>query len=310
MITSIREHKIINGFTRPKHPFQVFTMIFFIQLLCCVSIAIVPITDLLVQIILASFFYFLALMIFFYAFKTSYIDPTDDLIIQQRNGLNVVQDQELYDYFCQYCDSYVSGTTKHCKVCERCVSDFDHHCKWLNNCIGKKNYQEFFKLLVFVSLFGINFIVFAIFSYFFQSPRMMIWIWINVGLVGLLFILNFNLMIFHFWLKFQGITTYSWIIQNRQKKFSQQVQIETPQKFCCSSKKTKKTQVNPNIEQEEDENENQKQKNEIKQNDEQSQIKKQNVEIEGDSDSIQDKNSKRKCSSHTINPQINSQLQD
>ncbi|CAD8153264.1 unnamed protein product [Paramecium octaurelia] len=308
MITSNREHKIVNGFTRPKHPFQVFTMIFFIQLMCCVSIAIVPITDLIVQIILASFFYFLALMIFFYAFKTSYIDPTDDLIIQQRSGLNIPLDQELYDYFCQFCDSYVSGTTKHCKVCERCVSDFDHHCKWLNNCIGKKNYQEFFKLLVLVSLFGITFTIFAIFSYFFQSPRMMIWIWINVGLVGLLFILNFNLMIFHFWLKFKGITTYSWIMQNRQKKFQQQVQIETPQRFCCSSKKVRKAQVNPNLDQEEDEN--QRQNIEMKQNDEQSQIKQQNVEIEGDSDSIQDKNSKRKCSSHTINPQINSQIQD
>ncbi|CAD8063294.1 unnamed protein product [Paramecium sonneborni] len=316
MITNTREHKIINGFTRPKHPFQVFTLIFFIQLLCCVSIAIIPITNLIVQvrkfvnqIILASLFYFLAFMIFIYAFKTSYIDPTDDLIIQQRNGLNNGQEQELYDYFCQYCDSYVSGTTKHCKVCERCVSDFDHHCKWLNNCVGKKNYKEFFKLLVFVSLFGVIFIIFAVFSYFFESPKMMIWIWINLGLVSLLFMLNFNLMIFHFWLKFKGITTYAWIMQNRQQRFQQQVQIETPQRFCCSSKKTKRAQVNPRLDQEDDQNNN-KQKIEIKSNEEQSQIKQQNVEIEGDSDSIPDKNSKRKCSSHTINPQINSQLQD
>ncbi|CAD8057155.1 unnamed protein product [Paramecium primaurelia] len=236
--------------------------------------------------------------------------PTQiQLMIQQSHKEMDQIYQELYDYFCQFCDSYVSGTTKHCKVCERCVSDFDHHCKWLNNCIGKKNYQEFFKLLVFVSLFGITFIIFAIFSFFFESPQMMIWIWINVGLVSILFLLNFNLMIFHFWLKFKGITTYAWIMQNRQRNFQQQqVQIETPPRFCCGSKKLRKTQVNPRIDEEDDEN---KQQNiEVKQNDQQSQIKQQNVEIEGDSDSIPDKNSKRKCSSHTINPQINSQLQD
>ncbi|CAD8067198.1 unnamed protein product [Paramecium sonneborni] len=316
MITNIREHKIINGFTRPKHPYQVFTIIFFAQLFCCVSIAILPITNLLFQvrnivkqIILASLFYFLALMIFIYGFKTSYIDPTDDIIIQYRKGLNNGQDQELYDYFCQHCDCYVSVTTKHCKVCERCVQDFDHHCKWLNNCVGKKNYEEFFRLLVFVSLFGVTFIIFAVFSYFFETPQIMIWIWINVTLVSLFFLLNFNLMIFHFWLKFKGITTYKWIMQNRQKRFQQQIQNEIPNRFFCSLKKNKKTQVNPRLDQEE--NQSNKQQNiEIKQNEEQCQIKQQNVEIEADFDSIHHKNSKRKFSSHTINPQINSQLQD
>lgn len=33
------------------------------------------------KIILAIIFYFLAVMIFYYAFLTSYIDPTDDRII-------------------------------------------------------------------------------------------------------------------------------------------------------------------------------------------------------------------------------------
>ncbi|KAJ9709395.1 hypothetical protein PVL29_001055 [Vitis rotundifolia] len=38
--------------------------------------------------------------------------------------------------------------SKHCRVCDKCVDHFDHHCRWLNNCIGKKNYRQFFALMV------------------------------------------------------------------------------------------------------------------------------------------------------------------
>ncbi|CAD8064018.1 unnamed protein product [Paramecium sonneborni] len=307
MNTIEKEYKTINGFTRPKHPFQLFTIVFFIQLLCCVSIAILPITSWLVQIILASLFYFFSIMIFYYAFITSLIDPTDDLIIQSKRGQNIEMEQELYDFYCSFCDSYVSSTTKHCRVCERCVSDFDHHCKWLNNCVGKKNYPQFFKLLIFVSLFGVTFIIFALFSIAFQTPSMIIWIWINVGLVAILFLLNFNLMSFHFWLKYQGVTTYAFIIQNRQKK-SQEVAIETPQKFCCSTKKNQMAQVVPK--QDVTQGEEQLYKNEIIQNEPQTDIKQQNVEIEGDGESVHDNGTKRKNSFHTVNSQVNNQIQE
>ncbi|CAK65791.1 unnamed protein product (macronuclear) [Paramecium tetraurelia] len=307
MNTTEKEYRTINGFTRPKHPFQIFTIVFFIEIMCCVSIAIVPITNLLVQIILACFFYFFSIMIFYYAFKTSYIDPTDDYIIKSRRGQSFENEIELYDFFCSYCDSYVSSTTKHCRVCERCVSDFDHHCKWLNNCIGKKNYREFFKLLIFVSLFGITFVIFGMFSISFQSPKMFIWILVNVGLVAILFLLNFNLMFFHFWLKYQGVTTYAFIIQKRQKK-SQEVPVETPQKFCCSTKKTRVAQVNPK--QDFTQGDEQVGKNEVIQNEPPTDVKQQNVEIEGDAESVPDNPQKRKNSSHTINSQINNQIQE
>ncbi|MFQ6648972.1 hypothetical protein Gotur_021213 [Gossypium turneri] len=38
--------------------------------------------------------------------------------------------------------------SKHCRVCDKCVNHFDHHCRWLNNCIGKRNYRQFFTLMV------------------------------------------------------------------------------------------------------------------------------------------------------------------
>ena len=45
----------------------------------------------------------------------------------------------------------------------RCVRNFDHHCKWLNNCIGERNYREFFRLLISVSLFSASYILFSLY---------------------------------------------------------------------------------------------------------------------------------------------------
>ncbi|XP_031386245.1 probable protein S-acyltransferase 22 isoform X2 [Punica granatum] len=51
-------------------------------------------------------------------------------------------------FYCSLCEVEVSKFSKHCRVCDKCVDNFDHHCRWLNNCIGKKNYRQFFTLMV------------------------------------------------------------------------------------------------------------------------------------------------------------------
>ena len=42
----------------------------------------------------------------------------------------------------------MSAGSKHCRRCDKCVADFDHHCVFLNNCIGGRNYPWFFGSLV------------------------------------------------------------------------------------------------------------------------------------------------------------------
>ncbi|CAK8577280.1 unnamed protein product [Lathyrus sativus] len=51
-------------------------------------------------------------------------------------------------FYCSLCEVEVFKYSKHCRVCDKCVNHFDHHCRWLNNCIGKKNYRQFFSLMV------------------------------------------------------------------------------------------------------------------------------------------------------------------
>ncbi|GMP58613.1 hypothetical protein CsSME_00022216 [Camellia sinensis var. sinensis] len=51
-------------------------------------------------------------------------------------------------FYCSLCEVEVVKYSKHCRVCDKCVDRFDHHCRWLNNCIGKRNYRQFFTLMV------------------------------------------------------------------------------------------------------------------------------------------------------------------
>lgn len=114
----------------------------------------------------------------------------------------------------------------------RCVNEFDHHCKWLNNCIGKENYNIFFALITsvfFNSLIYTCFIayslantyntemnpkLFAGFSYS-QYVTMKVASWIFGIIVGILGILDFNLLLFHSWLSYHKLTTYEYIINSR-----------------------------------------------------------------------------------------------
>lgn len=52
-------------------------------------------------------------------------------------------------FYCSLCEVEVFKYSKHCRVCDKCVDHFDHHCRWVNNCIGKRNYRQFFTLMVF-----------------------------------------------------------------------------------------------------------------------------------------------------------------
>eukprot|EP00762_Andalucia_godoyi_P004758 ANDGO_03556.mRNA.1 putative protein S-acyltransferase 22 len=145
--------------------------------------------------------------------------------------------------YCYLCDSYVLQGSKHCRTCNKCVAHFDHHCRWLNSCVAKKSNYSWFFVFVCVSivivLYHIALCAFVIadyastpegqrdriassysissqsnaeaVQYFFLST----WcLFIFLGLVALYMLAD--LLKFHIYLFKAGLTTYEWIMRQRQ----------------------------------------------------------------------------------------------
>lgn len=89
-------------------------------------------------------------IIFYFWFRASSIDPTDEVQVLHRSYKikNQSFESRKYKFFCRVCETCVGNNTYHCKKCNRCVHLFDHHCRWLNNCIGASNYVEFLLLIL------------------------------------------------------------------------------------------------------------------------------------------------------------------
>ena len=86
------------------------------------------------------------------------IDPTDPLLYGNNDELQI-----MYEYECEFCNSYVSEKTKHWKVCNKCIKDFDHHWIWLNNWVGYNNYRLFFILICMYTVYNNVFIAIGAF---------------------------------------------------------------------------------------------------------------------------------------------------
>ena len=112
-------------------------------------------------ILLSVVFLILDILVLYYAYWATLIDPSDSTPREERYSKITFQifQEDNFDYYCQFCDTHVLENSKHCGRCNRCTANFDHHCIWLNNCVGGKNYKYFFKLIVcvfLVALFGIS----------------------------------------------------------------------------------------------------------------------------------------------------------
>lgn len=141
-------------------------------------------------------------------------------------------------FYCVLCQASVGRRSKHCRACDKCVCGFDHHCKWLNNCVGARNYKSFFVLITFtLTMIGIQFAVVlglficcftdsdfmedAVDEHFGGSLSREAFAGISAGyLVVLLVIIALigELFCFHIILNWKGMTTYDYILAERDRK--------------------------------------------------------------------------------------------
>ncbi|KAG5859835.1 DHHC palmitoyltransferase [Encephalitozoon hellem] len=104
---------------------------------------------------------------------------------------------------CSKCKTYKPPRAHHCGTCKRCYLRYDHHCALLNTCIGFHNYKFFYQFMV-VNLISVIFFIMTISIYMIlHTPRTKIhrvnYI-VSISLLGIEFIFNLSLLIFHTWL--------------------------------------------------------------------------------------------------------------
>ncbi|KAL3578817.1 hypothetical protein D5086_020321 [Populus alba] len=145
-------------------------------------------------------------------------------------------------FYCSLCEVEVFKYSKHCRVCDKCVDRFDHHCRWLNNCVGKKNYGQFFTLMVSALLLLIlqwSTGILVLICCFLERKRFAVDISAKLGssfslapfviVVSVCTILAMiatlplaQLFFFHILLVKKGISTYDYIIALREQEQEQQ----------------------------------------------------------------------------------------
>ncbi|XP_010552564.1 PREDICTED: probable protein S-acyltransferase 22 [Tarenaya hassleriana] len=145
-------------------------------------------------------------------------------------------------FYCSLCEVEVFKYSKHCRVCDKCVDCFDHHCRWLNNCIGKRNYRQFFTLMVFAVLLLImqwTTGILVLLLCFLQRKQLFADISLKLGssfslapfviVVAICTILAMlatlplaQLFFFHILLIKKGISTYDYIVALREQEQEQE----------------------------------------------------------------------------------------
>ncbi|KAG7476238.1 putative palmitoyltransferase ZDHHC11 [Solea senegalensis] len=170
------------------------------------------------------------------------------------------QPHVIQDLHCYLCDVNVGPKVKHCIACNKCVEDFDHHCKWLNTCVGGRNYWFFFMALS-SAIVGVLLLVLVILFVFIQhyldpnilrtapqfdrilgngtwlvfiplapietsSAALLILAFLTVMLSIVCLMLLCQLLGFHLYLFYKGISTYDYIKVQHRKEAKKQLETQ------------------------------------------------------------------------------------
>ncbi len=184
-------------------------VLFFLIILVLHSIFIVPpivaVIKHAVLIFLLSLHYAFILLIGYDYIYLTCKDPVDPLV-----NKSAEIDRQLPEEIkkCIICNCSVFLKSYHCMRCNRCTLNFDHHCKYLNNCVGGRNYEQFLRILLVLTVYFLNVIAQGIWVFVVtytseelqnymisRWPVLVVMIFIIVILLGVE-----SLLIYHFYL--------------------------------------------------------------------------------------------------------------
>lgn len=184
-----------------------------------------------------------ALIVWVSGFCTTLIDPSDPAVCARHHGSVRGEPPSPplpppplpAGRMCYLCDCRVAARSKHCRRCNKCVSIFDHHCPWINTCVGERNYRWFIATLasiVALNLVQIGASVDVCVELADESKRERILasyttpmpLGLYASLLGVSLLVSAvsaflvsQLLFFHFGLMARRVTTYEWILEQRER---------------------------------------------------------------------------------------------
>ncbi|XP_013883977.1 palmitoyltransferase ZDHHC1 [Austrofundulus limnaeus] len=246
-----------NGWSWPPHPFQLLAWLLYVYFAVTslgVFVPLLPPHWIPAGYICTGIMFVGHLCVHVMAVS---IDPADYSVrTKSDRGPVPVFDRSKHAHVIENCHCYlcqvdVGPKSKHCSVCNKCVANFDHHCRWLNNCVGSRNYRFFLQSVVSALLGVCLVLVFSsyIFIEFFLDPsklrsdkhflvRNETGVWfvflpvaplrsaaavipglaaITVALGLLSSVLLCHLLCFHFYLMWNRLSTYEYIVRQRHR---------------------------------------------------------------------------------------------
>ena len=228
----------VHGFQRPFDNHQLASWVALIIFLVLFYTLYLPLHTDAAGIVLGALYTATAAIVTYSAWKAMIIDPSDPSVAAKRlNSIAASSSAEGADtMWCYLCKVSVSRRSKHCRRCNKCVDVFDHHCPWLNTCIGAQNYRLFLVLLgsVFVlTCLQMGTAVHAAVAPYLEPAELerlretyphlpeaalAALLAVSCLLAFVTWLLITQLLLFHAGLLCRGLTTYEFIIAQRQKE--------------------------------------------------------------------------------------------
>ena len=230
-----------HGFERPLDPHQVGSWIAFGLFAVAFFVIYTPVHTDAAGIVCSALYVILGLATILSGLWVMRTDPADPGLVAklaaERTGTDFPPVSAEAVNYCYLCEVNVRKRSKHCRRCNKCVDIFDHHCPWLNTCVGVRNYRYFLSLLV--SSFSLTMLQMATALHAgirlatqrdeAVSALHLVYSGVSELAYGLLQIFSFvavllawlmilQLLTFHIALMYRGITTYEFIISQRNRE--------------------------------------------------------------------------------------------